>query len=901
VATRVALKARAHAARQRQRQKEMADVPTADTTEAVDWRDLRPVLDQEISRLPDKYREPFVMAYLEGKTNAEVAQALGCPLGTVFGRLARARERLRSRLARRGLALSGTALAALLAGNDLTAAVPAELAGPTLKAAARVAAGDAVAAGSVAALVKEALRDMFLSRTRVALLLVLSAGLLGLGTASALRLAHAASEAVLDESDCAPAPDLTARPLPAGAIARIGSPHFRFVGAGIARLAYSPDGKYLAAAGYGSQLETAIVVWDAKTGKEAHRFHRENLLKQRTGRDETPDGISALAFSPDGKMLAWAVSWPEKVVYLWDAATGKELHALKGSQAPAFSPDGKTLAGSGSDGTVRLWSVATGKERRALPGSAGPVAFTADGKWLATGGTDRLIHVWEAASGKEVRKLAVGMEKQRQEAVIFPESFTFAPSGPLLALRWGVTPAAGGSSMPGNSYGPVTVQVWDTSSGKKVLEVAEGMSHGGEPWQCSAFLAFAPDGRTLYSRGLKESVAHALEVTARLRVRPAELAQIEGVTQLAVLSPDGQTLASWGGRLIRLWATASGKEKALHPDGHSDSVHQLAIAPDGKTLVSASADWTVGVWDLNSGKALRRLRPVRYLPPHVFALALGGKALVVRGDEVFTTWDLATGKELHPGKKNVLPRAGWVQEFEVSPDGRTLAWAAGDKVWLADLATNKEQAGFAYGPVVLRGMAFSPDGKSLALAQEVELGTGRCRVLVRDLPGGTVRATLPPAGALTFQHFRFLADGKALVTDDNSGVRFWDVKSGKETRQIAGRMWAGFSPDGRSIVTGTADTLFVEETASGKELFRLRVPGGWQARVAFSPNGKVLAVAEPDGAIRLLDAATGKERRALRGHQGAVRALAFSPDGKALASGSMDTTIFIWDVKDTAR
>jgi RNA polymerase sigma factor (sigma-70 family) len=905
VACRVALKARAQAARQRQRQKEMADVPTADTTAAADWRDLRPVLDQEIARLPARYREPFVLAYLEGRTNAEVAQALGCPPGTVFTRLARARQRLRSRLARRGLALSGAALAARLTENTLPAAVPAALARSTLRTAVTLVAGGAVAADGVAALTQGALRDMALTRVRVALLLVLSAGLLGLGAASALHQVYARGEPaagpeLADESDCAPVPDPAARPLPAGAIARIGSPHFRFVRDSIARLAYSPDGKFLAVAGYGNQLETVIVVWDAATGKEARRFHRKSLEEQTTGRIGSADRISALAFSPDGKVLAWAVSWPEKVIYLWDAATGKELHALKGSQAPlAFSPDSKTLAGVGSDGTVRLWSVATGKERRALPGSAGPVAFTADGKWLATGGADRLIHVWEAASGKEVRSLAVGMEKQRQEAGIFPESFTFAPSGPLLALRWGVRPPfdRGG---PGTSYHSTTVQVWDASNGKKVLEVAEGNGRSGLPWESSAFLAFAPDGRTLYARGLNEQVVHALEVTAKLRVRPAELAQIEGVTQPAVLSPDGQTLASWEGRSVRLWATGSGKEKVLHAEGHSDTVHQLAVAPDGKTLVSASADRTVGVWDLTSGQALRRVRPVHSHPYVLFALALGGKAVVVRGLEGFTTWDLATGKQLHPGEDNVLPRAGWAPEFEVSPDGRTLAWEMGGKVRLANLATNKELPGFEDG-MAPRGLAFSPDGKSLAQAQEVALGTGSCRVLVRDLPGGTVRTTIPPSGGLRFPRVRFLPDGQALVTDDEAGVRVWGLKTGKEIRQLAGRRWAGFSPDGKVIVTATADTLIAQETASGKELFRLPAPGGPWKQVVFSPNGKVLAVPDLDGAIRLIDVATGKERRALRGHQGAVRALAFSRDGKVLASGSADTTILLWDVKDTAR
>src|SRR5262249_4735029 len=105
VAYRAALAARA-ARKRAGRRTPLADLPAPEPADDPVGRAPRPVLDEEVSRLPDKYRAPFVLCYLEGKTTDEAAEPLGCPRGTVGTRLAWARERLRSRLARRGVALS---------------------------------------------------------------------------------------------------------------------------------------------------------------------------------------------------------------------------------------------------------------------------------------------------------------------------------------------------------------------------------------------------------------------------------------------------------------------------------------------------------------------------------------------------------------------------------------------------------------------------------------------------------------------------------------------------------------------------------------------------------------------------------------------------------------------------
>jgi RNA polymerase sigma factor (sigma-70 family) len=199
VAYRTAIKVKTDLLRRRARQRPLVDLPAAERTPELVWRDLRPVLDEEVSRLPDKYRAAFVLCYLEGKTNAEAARQLGCPMGTVLSRLARARERLRARLTDRGLTLSAGLLAAALSQNAAPAALSVGLAETTLQAALLVAANQAALAGAistpVAALTKGVLQAMFLTKLKIAAAVVLAVGVVGSGAGMVAYQAPAAEQA----------------------------------------------------------------------------------------------------------------------------------------------------------------------------------------------------------------------------------------------------------------------------------------------------------------------------------------------------------------------------------------------------------------------------------------------------------------------------------------------------------------------------------------------------------------------------------------------------------------------------------------------------------------------------------------------------------------------------------
>jgi RNA polymerase sigma factor (sigma-70 family) len=185
VAYHTALKARAAAVRRHTLEMRVRDMATNETAAADAWHELRPIIDQELNRLADKYRRPLILCDLEGKTRKEAAQLLGWPEGTVHVRLARARVLLGKRLARQGVLLSGGSLAVLLA-QHASAAVPAPLVVSTAKAAVFLAGGEGLAAtAAVAALSDSMVQSMALAKLKAAAVVLLALGVMGSGMGAA--------------------------------------------------------------------------------------------------------------------------------------------------------------------------------------------------------------------------------------------------------------------------------------------------------------------------------------------------------------------------------------------------------------------------------------------------------------------------------------------------------------------------------------------------------------------------------------------------------------------------------------------------------------------------------------------------------------------------------------------
>jgi WD40 repeat protein len=287
------------------------------------------------------------------------------------------------------------------------------------------------------------------------------------------------------------------------------------------------------------------------------------------------------------------------------------------------------------------------------------------------------------------------------------------------------------------------------------------------------------------------------------------------------------------------------------------------------------------------------------------ALAPDGKTLAVaatdaKREQVVTSvsvMDLATGKELH--RIPVSVQAG-VLAPTYSPDGKTLAFANGNTIHLYEAATGKQIRQLDAEGALVGGLAFSPDGKTLAekdmgaaAIRLYEVATGKVRRVLGTGAGDNrhLFAGLPGGG----RDLAFSPDGKWLAVGDGNAVRLWDVAAGRQVAPVGhgGEISAVvIGPGGKFVASRGADnTIRLWDPATGKQRRQYHISAG-----GLTPDCQTVAVSLGDS-IRVYDVTTGRERHRLKGHPKGTGALTFSPDGKLLAArGSFDPTVRLYDV-----
>ena len=798
-------------------------------------RELLAVIDAEVARLPDRYRLPLILCGLQGLARDEAAARLGWPAGVLKGRLERAREALRRRLAARGLSLPAVLAGPLLAPT----LVPLDLRAATVRAAVQFAAGPVP--GSAAVLAgSEARRIAWTGRWRVGLLFMAAGLAVGLTVAG---FGGPAGPPPAGPRPPADAPVVKAeRPgsiLPDGALRMFGDQRFRHPG-GISGSALSPDGKRLATA-----ATYSVMMWDAATGDPIWR------ADAGTG---GLWGMQPLFFSPDGSLLVLVRT---NYVLVWDAATGRLLKRIQDPRVvdewseqtiqpgAAFTPDGKllvlgrtasaakTIIHTTEHYDTRTWAVAHTVEGRS-PNYISPVGPTG-------------IR-FDARGQLDFSDPATGRPTIRPKDQTRGGGLVLSPDGKRVAVF-----RQGG-----------TVEVWSVPGG----ELVRSFPGAAPPGPHFARGLFTQDGRTLLVTR-PAGIARLDLATGKEGAPVPHTTHPMGEPPSLHLLPDEDTLlvCANDGR-VHLWSLKALKE-IPPPDGYANWA-RAAVSADGRRLAVGDRSGRVDVWDLVTGK---RTRTVRESAKAVTALAFApaGTTLAVgRAAGEAEVRDLSDGRTQRTFQTiSTKPEdERFVDGLLFAPDGRTLmATSRRGKLEAWDLTTGRhlwigKQSGVR---------AISPDGKTL-----VSSWAGP-DLVISDPVTGEVRRWVELTGNLTKRMYgeisalAFAPDGGRLfVATRDQRVRIFDPVTIEERA---------------SFVTSEPRPTGLGMKQTGAEA------------LAVSPDGQWLLTGGEDRTVRLWEVATRAELRRFRGHDGEVRTVGFGPGRRTVVSGGVDGAVYQWDLR----
>jgi len=606
---------------------------------------------------------------------------------------------------------------------------------------------------------------------------------------------------------------------------------------------FSPDGKLVATVSVpeGDGPKGEVYIWTVEDAKPRCHF-------------EQPGRIQAVAFSPDGSLLAIGPDGPQAGVKLIDTKTGTLKQTLPGPAARAnclaWSADGKRLAlGSTFDKSVRVWDVEKKKFTKAHEvelGTVLAVAFAKDGAALAAGtpakDRDGLV-VLDVTTGKPVQTLK-GHKETIEAAYFSADATVLTSAGYDATVRvWNLADGTESAALKGHKRGVRAVAV--SADGKRIAsandrefklwdgEKKESLGDLGAENTGAKSLAMSPDGLWLVST-TREGVATVWDVEKKTEKSKLDKSPM-AVAAVEVKSDDG------------------GEEKPTAPPPsdapEAEAIQSLAYSPDGKWLAIAREDGRISIRTASDGKVHRQLEAFADVASSV-AFSPDSQLLAAGSfEKIIKVWKVVSGEQVC----ELTGHTNWVFTVAFSKDGATLASASYDKtVRLWNIAEAKEIAVLSGHTAGVRAVAFTHDGQHLVSAG---------------------------------------ADRTAIV---------WRLSDNQEVTRLKGHTAAvraiACSPDGGTVATASEDaTVKLWKTADWTERASAKGAEGvmfWC--LTYSPQGRTLAAGAFDGTVKLFDPADGKERSTLRGPTDAITAVAFAPDAHEIIAGSIDKTFRRW-------
>lgn len=586
--------------------------------------------------------------------------------------------------------------------------------------------------------------------------------------------------------------------------------------------------------------------------------------------------IRSLRFSPDGARLVVGTS--NGLILLFDDETA--TLALRVDLGTGLIDDARVRPGHrdiliDSRHEPIVLDAQTGTVRFRLEGHTRQVwqtAYSQDGKLILTKSGDRSVRLWDAETGEELARLTTEAHLGFEDVALSADASTAITTTKTHLQRWSLPDAAETHAMR-----------------------ARASSHPFER------LALSPDGTVL-------AVAEDEEISLRDAGDLRLLHMLDGHRgPVAALrfSADGAYLASAASdETVRVWDVAAGMEigRYIHPER---PVEDIIFVDDDTGIVAAGRDEAAYLWSLPPVRPAVSVFGHRNIVRTVDFSADGERLVTASNDNTAKVWDARTGALVHAlgGERT----HGWsLVGARFSPDGRrVVTFSEAETAALWDAVTGEGLYYWTADGTVL-GAAFSPDSSRLALASAdgmvaiIDVATGGILFQTAAHQGGAYGVMFAPDGSELLSHG---ADGQ---------VRTWDALTGEARLGInldhTGVASALYSPEGTQILAalggGGLGVAMLLDAGSGEAISRFSSHDGIVRSAAFAPDGRRVVTASADGTAKVWDTLTGLELASVESGQRNLTDVAISPDGSrfvTVAGDSEGPSAILWDLATGQR